>query len=96
MAAVRVLVGLLVIAFVAMTLPGGPCCVSVANPSHHCCRTHCLTAAPAAAAIKPPVVFAASLAPMAVRIVAIVTPQRSGIVAPARSFESPAPLPLRI
>ncbi len=91
---VRCLIGVLVIAVFAAALPIGACCVSVA-PSHACCKTESMRAA-SAAIVKPAVTPALSIAPVTMRIVAVVTHQRFCTIAATRSLESNAPLPLRI
>jgi len=94
MQTVRCLIGVLVIALVAMTLPAGGCCVLMS--SHGCCRTQCLSAAPAAAIVKAPVVLAISVAPAAMRVIAVAGHQRFSVMPSTRPLESVAPLPLRI
>jgi hypothetical protein len=93
---VRLLVGVLVIALVALTLPGGACCVPVPTASHDCCRTHCLKPAPSTAVVKPTIALALSIAPLTMRVISVVTHQRFCEVVSTRSFDPLVPLPLRI
>jgi hypothetical protein len=93
---VRFLIGVLVIALVAMSLPGGACCVSVKSASHACCRIQCLSVAPAATIVKAPVVFAFSIAPAVMRVAVVVSHQHPRASVSTRGVESVAPLPLRI
>jgi hypothetical protein len=84
----------LVIALIAAALPIGACCVSAA-PSHACCRTQCMLAT-TTAIVKSPVALALSIAPVTIRVIAIVTQQSFCTIASPRALESTAPLPLRI
>jgi len=93
---VRFFIGVLVIALVAMSMPAGPCCVQAKSTSHACCRTQCLSAAPAATVVKAPAVFALLIAPAPMRLVAVVTDQRLEVTASTRPLECIAPFPLRI
>lgn len=93
---VRCLIGVLVIALIALTLPVGGCCVLVTSASHACCRTQCFTAASSATMVKAPIALAFSIAPVRIRVVAVVTHQPSCVVASTHFVESSAPPPLRI
>lgn len=82
------------IAVFVAALPIGACCVTVA-PTHACCRTESMRAT-TAAVVKPTVTPALSIAPVTMRVVAVVTQQSFGPIVQPPALESTAPLPLRI
>jgi len=93
-ACVRCLVLLLAIAVIVVTMPAGGCCL-IPAASHGCCRTQCITAAPAAM-VKAPTVLAFSIAPVMMRVVAVVAHPRFCAAVSMPSVEPAAPLTLRI